>query len=351
MIMQFFRRSLRFTFLIAAALLVVSSATTSIAQEGSGIREATVITDEANRDRQDIIRLGAPERVVRIETTEELLVRSVAQSNPTTPVQVAKAVGLMINIKRFDKANEYLDTLSKLELDGKASYELNRVVGSELFYEIARTSELQPLGRETALKVFRSASTWANSDERIDGLIEQLATKNEYSRGEAFAKLNRVGKKAVARVIETFADQNREDDFPALRGALYAFGDAATGPLLGAAESSEPAVRIEAIRALAKLESNQAVDLLLRTSLSQRTQSPFRELAAYHLEKNGRAPDQSQVESRLSNRVQRFLEGNRESAESLFGTVEFWKWNDDSCLLYTSPSPRDLSTSRMPSSA
>ena len=29
------------------------------------------------------------------------------------------------------------------------------------------------------------------------------------------------------------------------------------------------------------------------------------------------------------------------------------EWNDvsDSCLLYTSPSPRDLSTSRMPSSA
>ena len=27
------------------------------------------------------------------------------------------------------------------------------------------------------------------------------------------------------------------------------------------------------------------------------------------------------------------------------------KWNDYICLLYTSPSPRDLSTSRMPSSA
>ena len=29
----------------------------------------------------------------------------------------------------------------------------------------------------------------------------------------------------------------------------------------------------------------------------------------------------------------------------------FWKADDDICLLYTSPSPRDLSTSRMPSSA
>ena len=32
-------------------------------------------------------------------------------------------------------------------------------------------------------------------------------------------------------------------------------------------------------------------------------------------------------------------------------TIEFWLDGDNSCLLYTSPSPRDLSTSRMPSSA
>ena len=31
-------------------------------------------------------------------------------------------------------------------------------------------------------------------------------------------------------------------------------------------------------------------------------------------------------------------------------TMDNGEWNDD-CLLYTSPSPRDLSTSRMPSSA
>ena len=42
-----------------------------------------------------------------------------------------------------------------------------------------------------------------------------------------------------------------------------------------------------------------------------------------------------------------------------YGTINYYKVNrgwrdmvdDDVCLLYTSPSPRDLSTSRMPSSA
>ena len=36
---------------------------------------------------------------------------------------------------------------------------------------------------------------------------------------------------------------------------------------------------------------------------------------------------------------------------SIFGTITFFEVDFKSCLLYTSPSPRDLSTSRMPSSA
>ena len=329
MIMQLFRRSFRFKFSIAAALLIVTSGTSIFAQSDTK-QDATIITDESAGDRKGVIRLGTKERVVRIENTEDLLVRTVAESNPTTPVELAKAVKVMIDIEQFEKAGEYLDSLAGLELDGAASYELNRVAGSDLFYEIARTSELQPQGRELALKVFSLATEWANSDSRIASLIKDVGTKDEYARGEAFAKLNRVGTKAMARVIETFADDDREKEFPALRGALYAFGDAAVGPLLGAAEAGHPSVRTEAIRALAKLENNQAVDMLLRTSLSQRTLSPYRELASYHLNKSGRAPLQSEVESRLLHRVEKFLEGRRETAESLLEEVDVWMWNDDS---------------------
>ena len=51
------------------------------------------------------------------------------------------------------------------------------------------------------------------------------------------------------------------------------------------------------------------------------------------------------------------VDGARQAAEDghlLFGTIDswlVWKLTDGACLLYTSPSPRDLSTSRMPSSA
>ena len=171
------------------------------------------------------------------------------------------------------------------------------------------------------MSVFGKATQWANSDQRIETLIKELGVKNEYARGEAFAKLNRVGHKAVARLLETFSDLNREDEFPALRGALYAFGDAAVGPLLGAVEADNASVRIEAIRALAKQESNEAVDKLLRISLSQLTQSPYRELASYHLQKSGRAPERTRIEERLAGRVEKFFNGGRVAADSLFGKV------------------------------
>ena len=51
----------------------------------------------------------------------------------------------------------------------------------------------------------------------------------------------------------------------------------------------------------------------------------------------GFEPSQTQIESLIES----YLNENDEIATALIG----------SCLLYTSPSPRDLSTSRMPSSA
>ena len=320
MFMQFSSLFFCSKFLLIAALLLVSPITIV---QGQG----TKLIDEAPSERA-LIRLGSTKEIA-IEEPEELLVRSVAQSNPTTPLEISKAIGLMLDIEQFEKAKEYLGKLAGADLNGRVSYELNRDAGSDLFYRLARTDEMQPQGRALALKVFRAASEWANSDERISQLVEEVATGDTYQRGESFAKLNRIGEKAVAKVIEAFADDQREKQFPALRGALYAFGEAALDPLTGAADSTVPAVRIESLRALAKLKDNRAVDILQRTALSQNTLSPYREMAALYLANMGHATDVAQAEIRLRERVQRFLEGRQDPADALMGTVESWTWDSD----------------------
>ena len=334
MIMQSPRQFFHLGFLLCAALFAISPTTHVHGQSD------TKVVSGISSDRS-VIRLGGG-REIKTENTDELLIRSVAQSNPTTPVELSKALGWMLDIKRFDKAKEYLGKLANADLDGQGSYELNRDAGSDLFYRIARSPELQPQGRELALKVFRAASKWANSEERISKLVDEVATGDAYQRGESFAKLNRIGKKAVAKVIETFADQEREEQFPALRGALYAFGNAALDPLLGAAEASEPAVRIESLRALAKLKDNRAVDMLQRTALSQETPSPYRELAGYHLANSGQATDVAQAEQRLRERVERFLTGRHDPADDLLGTIESWSWDSEAGKLEVSEIKSDI---------
>ena len=59
----------------------------------------------------------------------------------------------------------------------------------------------------------------------------------------------------------------------------------------------------------------------------------------------GAAVDYSRQRSKLLNSMERTSE-----AEAIRREFEEWL-NPSGCLLYTSPSPRDLSTSRMPSSA
>ena len=54
------------------------------------------------------------------------------------------------------------------------------------------------------------------------------------------------------------------------------------------------------------------------------------------------------LEASQKSAQERILDGNPIRVIPRFGTRSPWSTN---CLLYTSPSPRDLSTSRMPSSA
>ena len=321
MIMQLFSRTFQAGFLMSAALIGITVFSHgAVAQD-----EENTFADES-KDAREVIKLGAPDEP---DDARELLVRTVAQSNPSSALELVKAANLMVDIKRYEEANAYMDSLAALSLDGKAAYELNESAGPTALYVLARTPELQPNGRDVTRKIFDLATKFANSDARIDSLIDQLADDSTYLRSEAFARLKRVGSKAVAKVIDVFADPNRKSEYPGLRGALYAFGDAATGPLLGAARSDNATVKVEAIRGLLKQDSNEATDGLLHFALSSKTTDDIREFTINELTKSGRFQDRASAELTLAKRVEKFLKGGRVSGESYFGDVTFWRWDAD----------------------
>ncbi len=263
------------------------------------------------------------------ESTTDLLIRSVTQSNPTTPLQLSQAIVVMMDLDQWDRANDYLNQFAAIELDGPGAYKLNDKIGSDFFYQLARVDELQPAGREQATRVFGLATQWANSRERIDGLLDQLASENTILRSESFERLRRIGNPAVARILESFTDENRKDEYPGLRGALYRFDKTAVPVLIGAAHAEAPEVQLEAIRALAEQSSNEALDEMMWAWLDPKSPPKSKAVAASRMTKAGVALDPGKMEARLATRVRRFLAGRRTSTDDISGDLKVWNWNGD----------------------
>ena len=74
----------------------------------------------------------------------------------------------------------------------------------------------------------------------------------------------------------------------------------------------------------------------------------LRQLGAPVLEIN---VDDDQIDDLVDDAIQYFNERHFDGVEKMYLKYEITQDDIDSCLLYTSPSPRDRTRSRMPSSA
>lgn len=261
------------------------------------------------------------------ETTQQLLLRTIASSNPQTPFQLCRSIKVLLDVKEYQAANTYLAQLAEIEIDAKAAYELNDAIGSDFFFRLARLEPLQPAGRQQATTIFGLATQWANSRERIDGLLDEMASDSIIVRSEAFERLRRIGSPAVARILESFVNPDREDEYPRLRGALYRFDSNVVPVLMGGANSDLEPIQYEAIRALAGQNSVEALDEVLWARVSPNTSDRIKEVADAALQRAGVSTDLATVENRLVRRIGRFLSGRRISSDNLEGDLRFWSWN------------------------
>ena len=260
----------------------------------------------------------------------ELIIRSVRLSNPTTPVALAKAVTNMMNIKEFGEAKSYLAKLVNLKLDPKATYELYVTVGPDFFYTLNGTNEMRPEGQEFARASLAAAKAYSESPDRLNQLIKKLSDTDINIRSDAFNKLRRLGPSAAAAIINVFADDSRMDEFAGLRGALYKFGDSAVDPLIGGSRATNARVSAESIRALTRYSTPEALDVLSKVYLSPNLSEPARRTVVSNLLDHGMAPEKLQLESRLANRRDKFLDGAHRSSDSFLDLVTLWNWDDAS---------------------
>jgi len=211
--------------------------------------------------------------------TSQMILRSVRDSNPQTPVELAKAAAVLMEVELYDDVKNYLQKIVDLNLNEDQLFDLQESVGSDFFSAIQIHTETQPVGAQLARTVLASATKVGVAPARMNQLIKTLNDSDINVRSVAFRKLRRLGEPAVAELLNVFAHEDRKADFPGVRGALKNMGASSQGPLLGGARSSNLQVQTESIRALGNYSTSESLDVMMRAYLSPKVPSFLRRVA------------------------------------------------------------------------
>ena len=276
------------------------------------------------------VELDEPEVASDAPKTAKLLIRSVKQSDPQTPLELATAIRVMLNVRQFDFAKYYLSRLMAVSLDAGQQAELVQKLGSDFFFTLHATEQLAPEGREFSRQMLAGNRQFEESPEQIQKLVDKLNESSIAVRSRAFRHLRRLGPAAVAALIEVFADQDRKNDFPGVRGALRHMGQQAI-PLLRAGSVADHAgVRTESLQALAHYRGEGVADVLAAAALSTLENAQIRNavVVAMRAQKYP-LPAASDLVSRLKKRADSLLRGKEQVHGSLSPTLQVWRWNSE----------------------
>ena len=191
--------------------------------------------------------------------------------------------------------------------------ELSTQIGSDFFQGIYLKSELQPIGRTVGEFVLRGAQQGLQSPERYDSLLRSLNSDDISARNKALRQLRTIGEPAIANILNAFTQDNRVDEFPGLRSALQALSTELPAPIIAAAMANDPQVKLEAIRALAKVNSKEALSVLYLAIVASQQNELIRTTALEILTKRaGLQLDFSQIEAWFHRETVNSLQNKRD---------------------------------------
>ncbi len=258
----------------------------------------------------------------------QVVLRAVRDANPQTSIELVRALNTMLDLDEYQHAKYYLARVKALNLDDPQRFEVYEVFGSDVFLKLHSIDEVQPEGREFAKQVLNAAHALATSPERLRSHVERLSDQDISARAATIRTLRKLGPEATAEMLATFADPDRQSEFPYVRQALKVMGDDAVPPLLGAARASNLQVQAEAVRALGHYRSSEATDAMMRTYLSPKLPEALRRVALDSLMRtHGTPADPKVVEHRFYERANEFLMGKRLLPQGLSGEVTVWQWD------------------------
>ena len=99
-------------------------------------------------------------------SASSLVLETVRESNPKTPVQLITAVENLVRVGEVEAAREYLQALMDSKLDQKALAALHANVGPAMILRLAAETRLAPLSGQFSRQVLTAATAVATDPGR-----------------------------------------------------------------------------------------------------------------------------------------------------------------------------------------
>lgn len=276
---------------------------------------------------------------------EPLVVRLVRESNPTTPLELTRAVQLMIQTSQLKEAKRYLQQLAALKMTPEEKAELQSKFGTGLLLEVSRQPDLQPEGAQVAEAVADAAYRAAQDPNRIATLIAKLSDPSVEVRLTAMEDLKPSGTAAVVALANLLGDKQRQAERPTIRTALLKFRSIAHEPLIGYldAENKNIEQQKEIIDVLGQLGHPRSTLYLVRLAVLGEPGSLLRSSAQRALQQlTGAVPNRREAEVYLQRMLREFRQGTMPVQADVNNRITLWQWNAKTKTSTPIPYPADL---------
>jgi len=256
------------------------------------------------------------------------IVRAIERSQPTTPIELARAARTLLDIGRRDLAKKYLEQLAALSIDDQTWFNVHREIGVDFLVEISLHPELQPTGRTLADQAMTAIQRFMLDPARLDALAAQLADPSVHVRASALAELARLGPHGAAAILNQFADPAHRPAFSAYRQALQRISAPALEPLLAGAWADNSQLRVDSIYALGYLPTKASRMAVYAAAIDPGAPPALARVAARAIQ---RFDEQALSPDEISRRLREFATTRLASAEptsaDAWATYAAWVWD------------------------
>lgn len=254
-------------------------------------------------------------------------VAAIRESNPTTPLELAQAAVLMVDLGRIDVANEYLGKLLAAMPSDEELVKLQAKFGSGPLIRFQSLPELQPAGGQVAELVFAAVDKMTRNPAFLQQQVDALAATDENEVRRATVALRGAGAAAIEPLLTAYATNANPSTRTAALKIILKLGQDAEPALWGALDSDDPTIKAAALSALGALRSTRSLDVILGPSVVASEAPEVRKAAAQAvIDIVGQPASASDVEKFLTKRIEGYLAGEPVFAGSPLTEIDVWTW-------------------------